>query len=65
MDLARRDLALVFEGSLRGKALPAKLAVKGPWARPRIYPDIGGILEKPEDAFAALKKLDWPETGTP
>jgi AsmA protein len=36
---------------------PVAIQVKGPWAAPRIYPDMPGILEDPASAFAALKKL--------
>ncbi|MGE0241544.1 MAG: AsmA-like C-terminal region-containing protein [Parvibaculaceae bacterium] len=36
---------------------PVAIQVKGPWAGPRIYPDMPGILEDPASAYAALKKL--------
>ena len=36
---------------------PVAIQVKGPWTRPRIYPDMPGILEDPASAYAALKKL--------
>jgi AsmA protein len=36
---------------------PVAIQVKGPWAAPRIYPDMPGILEDPASAYAALKKL--------
>lgn len=38
-------------------SFPVAIQVKGPWAAPRIYPDMPGILEDPASAFAALKKL--------
>lgn len=33
------------------------VAIEGPWAEPRIYPDVTGILENPEAAYAKLKEL--------
>ncbi|WP_417771642.1 AsmA family protein [Stappia sp.] len=39
--------------ALEGLGVP--VIVRGPWARPQIYPDIQGILENPQ---AALKQLD-------
>lgn len=40
---------------LAGLAVP--VIVKGPWASPRIYPDIAGILENPQAAYDTLRKL--------
>ena len=40
---------------LAGLAVP--IIVKGPWASPRIYPDIAGILENPQTAYDTLRKL--------
>lgn len=40
---------------LAGLAVP--VIVKGPWANPKIYPDIAGILENPEAAYDTLRKL--------
>jgi AsmA protein len=40
---------------LAGLAVP--IIIKGPWAAPRIYPDIAGILENPEAAYDMLRKL--------
>lgn len=42
-------------GELTGLAVP--VIVKGPWANPKIYPDIQGILENPQAALDALNKL--------
>jgi len=36
---------------------PVAILAKGPWTRPKIYPDMPGILEDPAAAYAALKKL--------
>ncbi|MGE0005374.1 MAG: AsmA family protein [Parvibaculaceae bacterium] len=38
-----------------GLAVP--IIIKGPWAAPRIYPDIAGILDNPEAAYDTLRKL--------
>ncbi|MGE0238224.1 MAG: AsmA family protein [Parvibaculaceae bacterium] len=40
---------------LAGLAVP--IIVKGPWAGPKIYPDIAGILENPQAAYDTLRKL--------
>lgn len=43
------------EKDLAGLSIPIK--VKGPWANPKIYPDIKGILENPEQAYKTLDNL--------
>jgi len=40
---------------LKGIAVP--IIIKGPWANPKIYPDIEGILSNPQAAFDKLGKL--------
>ncbi len=40
---------------LQGLGVP--VAIKGPWAKPAIYPDIAGILENPQAAYERLTKL--------
>lgn len=40
---------------LEGLGVP--VAIDGPWAAPSIYPDIAGILENPQAAYAKLSKL--------
>jgi AsmA protein len=40
---------------LAGLGVP--VAINGPWAAPSIYPDIAGILENPQAAYARLSKL--------
>ena len=40
---------------LTGIAVP--VIIKGPWANPKIYPDIAGILTNPQAAFDQLGKL--------
>lgn len=50
--------------SLKGQGGAADLAgldvpiiIKGPWAKPQIYPDIAGILQNPEAAYRNLKNI--------
>jgi AsmA protein len=33
------------------------VVIDGPWASPRIYPDMAGILDNPDAAYAKLKEL--------
>lgn len=40
---------------LAGLGVP--VVVRGPWAKPQIYPDIKGILENPEAAYKQLESL--------
>jgi AsmA protein len=37
--------------------LGVPVVIRGPWAEPRIYPDVAGILDNPEAAFAKLKAM--------
>jgi AsmA protein len=62
VDLLRRSLdlrvdprVLAADGSSSG--LPVSLRVSGPWASPRIYPDIADILSKPEQAYERLRAM--------
>jgi len=67
-DILRRALDFKIEpkvvASLEGQGgeseltgLPVPVIVKGPWAKPKIYPDIAGILNDPKAAYENLKKL--------
>lgn len=53
-------LVLNAEGQ-GGAASPVELgipvAIDGPWAEPRIYPDVAGILDNPDAAYAKLKEM--------
>ncbi len=42
-------------GEFTGLVVP--VIIKGPWANPKIYPDVQGILENPQAALDALSKL--------
>ena len=33
------------------------VVIDGPWAEPRIYPDMAGILDNPDAAYAKLKEM--------
>ena len=33
------------------------VAIEGPWAEPRIYPDVAGMLDNPDAAYAKLKEM--------
>jgi AsmA protein len=53
-------LVLTTEGQGRtsdpvGLGIP--VVVDGPWAQPRFYPDVAGILDDPEAAYARLKQM--------
>jgi len=53
-------LVLTTEGQGRagdpvGFGIP--VMIEGPWASPRIYPDMQGILDNPDAAYAKLKEL--------
>jgi len=37
--------------------LPVDLITRGPWASPKFYPDMPGVLENPDQAYAALRAL--------
>jgi AsmA protein len=39
------------------KGLGVPIVIAGPWAAPRIYPDIKGILENPAQAYDQLRQL--------
>jgi AsmA protein len=68
IDLAAKSLAFRVEPKLvmttegQGRAgdpvgLGIPVVIDGPWAEPRIYPDMAGILDHPEDAYAKLKQM--------
>ena len=53
-------LVMTTEGQGRtsdpvGLGIP--VMIDGPWAQPRIYPDMDGILENPDAAYAKLKEM--------
>src|SRR5665213_2792313 len=53
-------LVLTTEGQGRSSdpvGLGIPVVIDGPWAAPRIYPDVSGILEHPQAAYAKLKQL--------
>jgi AsmA protein len=69
IDLLRRALDLKADPRLStGKdggmaGLPVAVVVSGPWARPRIHPDMAGILGDPDAAYAKLRALGLPQSS--
>ncbi|WP_407157657.1 AsmA family protein [Bradyrhizobium sp. STM 3557] len=68
IDLANKALALRVEPKLvlttegQGRTsdpvgLGIPVVVDGPWAQPRFYPDMAGILDDPDAAYARLKQM--------
>jgi len=53
-------LVMTTEGQGRTSdpvGLGISVVIDGPWAEPRIYPDIAGILDNPDAAYAKLKEM--------
>jgi AsmA protein len=53
-------LVLTTEGQGRASdpvGLGIPVVIDGPWAEPRIYPDMAGILDNPDAAYARLKEM--------
>ena len=68
IDLAAKTLAFRVEPKLvmttegQGRAsdpvgLGIPVVIDGPWAEPRIYPDMAGVLDNPDAAYAKLKEM--------
>jgi AsmA protein len=68
VDLPAKTLAFRVEPKLvlttegQGSAanpvgLGIPVAIEGPWAEPRIYPDVAGILDNPDAAYAKLREM--------
>jgi AsmA protein len=68
VDLPAKTLAFRVEPKLvmttegQGSAanpvgLGIPVAIAGPWAEPRIYPDVAGMLDNPDAAYAKLKEM--------
>ena len=65
IDLLRRALGLsvvpkIIDASGSATSLPVPVIVKGPWDRPRLYPDLPDVLTKPKAAFESLKAMGLP-----
>ncbi|MBI2718062.1 MAG: AsmA family protein [Rhizobiales bacterium] len=59
----RADPRLVTGANGETSGLPVAVVVKGPWAAPRLYPDMADILSKPQAAYEALKAQGLPAAG--
>ena len=68
IDLGEKTLALRTEPKLvmttqgQGRAsdpvgFGIPVVINGPWASPQIYPDVAGILDNPDAAYARLKEM--------
>jgi AsmA protein len=68
IDLAAKTLAFRVEPKLvmttegQGRAadpvgLGIPVVIDGPWSEPRIYPEMNGILDNPDAAYAKLKEM--------
>ncbi len=68
VDLGQQSLAFRVEPKLvmttegQGRAADPvgfgiPVVIDGPWAQPRIYPDVAGILDNPDAAYAKLKEM--------
>ena len=68
VDLAAKTLAFRVEPKLvmsiegQGSAanpvgLGIPVVIEGPWAEPRIYPEMAGMLDNPDAAYAKLKEM--------
>jgi AsmA protein len=68
VDLAAQTLAFRVEPKLvmttegQGRAsdpvgLGIPVVIDGPWTEPRIYPDMAGVLDNPDAAYAKLKEM--------
>jgi AsmA protein len=68
IDVAAKTLAFRIEPKLvmttegQGRTsdpvgLGIPVMIDGPWAEPRIYPDMAGILDNPDAAYAKLKEM--------
>ena len=75
VDLAAQSLALRVEPKLvmtiegQGRTsdpvgLGIPVVISGPWGEPRIYPDVSGILDHPDAAYAKLKEMGQGLFGT-
>lgn len=63
IDVLRKAIAISGTGTANGQPLlPVAVIAKGPWAAPRVYPDVPNILSNPEGGFARLQDIA-PQEG--
>jgi len=56
VDVLRKAIAISATGSVNGQPLlPVAVIGKGPWANPKVYPDVPNILGDPQAGFAKLQ----------
>jgi AsmA protein len=61
-DLLKREVDFKIESDSMGdpaggSSVAVPIVVKGPWVKPKFYPDIAGVLENPQAAYETLKML--------
>jgi AsmA protein len=66
IDMLRRALyfkfrPLLITGDAMAAELPVDIVVEGLWDKPRIYPDVDGVLENPQAAYGVLRELGVSE----
>jgi AsmA protein len=66
LDMLRRALYFKFKplltiGDGAAAQLPVDIVVEGPWNKPRIYPDVDGVLQNPKAAYDVLRDLGVTE----
>jgi len=63
VDLLKQELDLKIDADLiaakgaNAAGFGVPVVVKGPWGKPKFYPDMPGILENPQTAYSTLKTL--------
>ncbi len=58
IDVLRQGIAVSANALVNGQPmLPVAVIARGPWGKPRIYPDIPDILKNPEGGFARLQDV--------
>ena len=51
------DAVIIAAKDVNSANLAVPVVIKGPWGKPKFYPDIPGILDNPQSAYATLKTL--------
>ena len=62
IDVLRQGIAVSTNALANGQPmLPVAVVARGPWVKPKIYPDIPDILKNPEGGFARLQDVPPPQ----
>jgi uncharacterized protein involved in outer membrane biogenesis len=65
IDLLKGEIEMKIEPEFSAHAMNIPLMISGPLSRPKLYPDIAGVLENPAAAYEALKALLSRAAGRP